>query len=268
MRPLTALVLATLFACLVLTIRYPVPLLQVTSSSMQPTLSSGDLALSLPPSLVGGISEGSIIVYREEGAWTTHRVVETDGTSAVTAGDANPFTDQQAGSAPVSTDIVSGVIPTVAGRPLAVSADWLPASPWVVGFVGGLLVVVGSSGQRTPSRAIRSGTIVVLTGTIAVLAWMLGGSVATHDGGTVGNTGIVPTVAITQSPSTASIVYPGHSVEVAADSIRLMPGWAPGWLLEVTASIHPYLSVATTALVSACLVGLVSIGMYRQLPPA
>jgi len=85
----------------------PILLGYVTSDSMEPTIDEGDGFVAIPHPLAGDPQEGDVIVYEarelEGGGLTTHRVVEVREDGYVTAGDNNPFTDQDADE-PVVTD--------------------------------------------------------------------------------------------------------------------------------------------------------------------
>jgi signal peptidase len=71
---------------------------------MQP----GDGFVALPPALLGGVSEGDVVIFDpqqiEDGRLTTHRIVGERVEGYVLRGDGNPFTDQQAGEPPVPRD--------------------------------------------------------------------------------------------------------------------------------------------------------------------
>lgn len=96
----------------------------VETGSMRPTLDPGDGFVAVPPALVGGVDAGDVVTYRavelHGGGLTTHRVVEVTDEGLVTAGDANPFTDQAAGEPPVSSDRVVAVAVQIEGRLLVV----------------------------------------------------------------------------------------------------------------------------------------------------
>ncbi|RQG92094.1 signal peptidase I [Natrarchaeobius chitinivorans] len=85
----------------------PILLGYVATGSMEPTMSAGDGFVAVPAAVSGDIEEGDVVVYdaRElhDGGLTTHRVVEVTDDGYVTAGDANPFTDQD-GPEPLVSD--------------------------------------------------------------------------------------------------------------------------------------------------------------------
>ncbi|MFB6103924.1 MAG: S26 family signal peptidase [Halobacteriaceae archaeon] len=96
----------------------------VETGSMRPTLDPGDGFVAVPPALVGGVEAGDVITYRavelHGGGLTTHRVVEVTDAGLVTAGDANPFTDQAAGEPRVPMDRVVAVAIQVDGHVLVI----------------------------------------------------------------------------------------------------------------------------------------------------
>ena len=76
----------------------PILLSFVETGSMSPTLDAGDGFIAVPPSLVGGIGPGDVVVFDAErmngGGLVTHRIVAETDEGFITKGDANPFTDQ------------------------------------------------------------------------------------------------------------------------------------------------------------------------------
>ncbi|MFP8952009.1 signal peptidase I [Natrialbaceae archaeon A-arb3/5] len=86
----------------------PILLGYVATGSMEPTMATGDGFVAIPSIVSGDIEEGDVVVYdaRElhDGGLTTHRVVGETDEGYVTAGDANPFTDQDGDEPPVSDD--------------------------------------------------------------------------------------------------------------------------------------------------------------------
>jgi len=85
----------------------------VTSGSMSPTIQEGDGFVVVPSQLAGDIGEGDVIVFEAKeiqgGGLTTHRIVEETEAGYITRGDANPFTDQDGGEPPVTTDQIVAV---------------------------------------------------------------------------------------------------------------------------------------------------------------
>jgi len=139
----------------------PVLVAFVETGSMEPTLDPGDGFVAVPTPLAGGIGEGDVVTFREsDGALTTHRVVgRTDG-GFVTRGDANAFTDQQAGDRPVSRDRVVAVAWAPGGDVLV-----LPGVGGVTDAARGVVAVVartvGLSGD--PSRLAAVAFVVTAT---------------------------------------------------------------------------------------------------------
>ena len=84
----------------------PLLLSFVETGSMEPTLSPGDGFVALPTELTGTPEEGDVIVFEateiQGGGLTTHRIVGETDRGYETAGDANPFTDQDGGEPHVS----------------------------------------------------------------------------------------------------------------------------------------------------------------------
>lgn len=121
----------------------PVQPVYVTSDSMEPTLSTGDLAVVVD---AGDPSVGDVILFtRSDGERVTHRVVGVEEGRYITQGDANPSTDQAAGAPPVPPRRVQGRMLTVGGTTVAVpaiggAAVWLGRNPAVVvGLLAGLV---------------------------------------------------------------------------------------------------------------------------------
>ena len=63
----------------------------VLSGSMEPTLHVNDLVIDAP---ADEYKPGDIVVYQAGGALVIHRLIESDGTTAVTKGDANNVPDE------------------------------------------------------------------------------------------------------------------------------------------------------------------------------
>ena len=83
----------------------------VLSGSMEPTLSVNDLVIVRPAE---SYEPGDIIVYQSGRSLVIHRLLETDGTTAVTKGDANNTADE-----PIPVYCIKGrlvkVLPGVGG---------------------------------------------------------------------------------------------------------------------------------------------------------
>lgn len=98
----------------------PVLLAFVETGSMDPTLEPGDGFVAIPSAVSGPIEEGDVVTYRAKeiqgGGLTTHRVVGQTAEGYITAGDANPFTDQQGGEPPVKDEQIVAVAWQVGGN--------------------------------------------------------------------------------------------------------------------------------------------------------
>lgn len=109
---LVSLVLLVVLGMIVLSVLLGQPMLvgYVTTESMEPTISAGDGFITVPVALASQVEEGDVIVYdaseMHAGGLTTHRVIGVTDDGYITQGDANPFTDQDAGEPPVSDDQV------------------------------------------------------------------------------------------------------------------------------------------------------------------
>lgn len=122
----------------------------VPSDSMEPTLPSGSLFLSLPLEP----DEGSIVVFSlPTGERIVHRVVEVQEDGLVTQGDNNQVTDQSRGWDPVDPDKVQ-VVPQPRGKPLAVVSpvDSILTIIAVQVSLLGLALYGGLRKARGPSR--------------------------------------------------------------------------------------------------------------------
>jgi signal peptidase len=121
----------------------PMGLAFVETGSMAPTLDSGDGFVGLPPALLGGVSEGDVVTFEsrtiEGGRLTTHRVVDETPEGYVTRGDANAFTDQQAGEPPVPRDRIVAEALQVGGHVVVI-----PNLGEYVAALRGLFAALGS----------------------------------------------------------------------------------------------------------------------------
>lgn len=99
----------------------------VQSGSMEPTLYKGDLLLVKAQS---DYSAGDIVVYQSAGILVVHRIIEIDGTTVTTQGDANNAPDE-----PFDAGCIKG---SVVGR--------IPGVGYVIDFLKtplGILLLVG-----------------------------------------------------------------------------------------------------------------------------
>lgn len=92
----------------------PLLLGYVATGSMEPTLAVGDGFIAVPTVLAGDIGPNDVITYDAQsldgGGTTTHRVVGERAEGYITQGDANPFTDQDAGEPLVSNAQIHAVV--------------------------------------------------------------------------------------------------------------------------------------------------------------
>ncbi len=128
------------------------PAVVLTSGSMEPLLSVGDVVLTIPAEAEQ--VEGHIVTFWRSGSYVTHRVVEIDTNEGTvrTKGDANAAND----SAVVPLDAIEGRVRLAipyAGLP----RTWWDDRHWVA--LGGWLVVtliafdlVATSLRATPQR--------------------------------------------------------------------------------------------------------------------
>ncbi len=70
------------------------PMASITSGSMWPSLKRGDLILIKGINNKNEIEVGDIIVYKNIKGFTIHRVVQLNGKTVVTKGDANNVSDE------------------------------------------------------------------------------------------------------------------------------------------------------------------------------
>jgi len=104
------------------------PMASVTSGSMWPALKAGDLVILKGVDSAEELNVGDIIAFEHEGGFAIHRVIQVDGESITTQGDANRKPDE-----PITFDDVIGRIPKIAG--------WLVKIP----YLGNVARVVGSN---------------------------------------------------------------------------------------------------------------------------
>jgi signal peptidase len=185
----------------------PVLVAFVETGSMAPTLEPGDGFVAVPTPLAGSVDEGDVVTFRgRDGRLTTHRVVGETDDGFVTRGDANAFTDQQAGDRPVSRDrivavawapggdalVLPGVggvaegargVVAVAARTVGLSADpsRLAAVAFVVTATAFVLdeLLADADGQRSTTRQVgRADGLAVSRVVVAAVAVALVASLA------------------------------------------------------------------------------------------
>ena len=69
------------------------PMASITSGSMWPSLKKGDLILIKGVESQDEVKIGDVIVYTNAKGFTIHRIVEIDGDTVITKGDANNVKD-------------------------------------------------------------------------------------------------------------------------------------------------------------------------------
>jgi signal peptidase I len=116
------------------------PVLTVTSGSMWPELSRGDIVF-VKKIGIEDIEVGSVIVFRHENGLAVHRVIKIEGTRITTKGDANPLADL-----PITYNDVIGRIPTIGSKLIKI--------PWVGHFS---LIEETGEGTATLDNAAGSG---------------------------------------------------------------------------------------------------------------
>lgn len=127
---------------------YPVLIGHIESGSMEPTMDEGDGFIPVPHALAGDVESGDVVVFQadavEDGATTTHRVVDERQGGYITQGDNNPFTDQGSGDPPITDGEVKAVALTVNGEVVTIphlgtAADTLGGVvDYFEGFLAGL----------------------------------------------------------------------------------------------------------------------------------
>lgn len=159
----------------------PIQLSHVTSDSMEPAIGTGDGYILVP---AGDVIPGEIVTFysEEREGYVTHRVAGTTTGGFITKGDANPSTDQAAGSPPVPREAITGQVLTTFGQPVLIpqlgTAVGLIRTHWSVLF--GLIAVSllystlrGGAPERHPTdkqSVLRSREVIVTTLMIGLLA--------------------------------------------------------------------------------------------------
>ena len=102
----------------------PYPMATITSQSMWPEMSRGDLVFMKGAS-GKEIKKGQVVVFKTQGVLVIHRVIEVNKDTIVTKGDANMTEDN-----PVKKSAVLGSAVTVGGSTVKI--------PYIGNFVMGL----------------------------------------------------------------------------------------------------------------------------------
>lgn len=100
---------------------FPANVAYATSDSMAPAIHEGDAYLVVE---TAAIDRGDVITFSapDQGEPVTHRVVQHTAEGYITQGDANPSTDQAAGTPPVPATAVIGKVVELNGHPLTIPA--------------------------------------------------------------------------------------------------------------------------------------------------
>ena len=142
----------------------PIQLSHVTSDSMEPTIETGDGYVLVP---AGDVIPGEIVTFysEERAGYVTHRVAGTTTGGFITKGDANPSTDQEAGSPPIPREAITGQMLSPFGQPVVIphlgTAVGVIRAHWSVLFglvIVSLLVTLlrgdTTVGTRTDERSV------------------------------------------------------------------------------------------------------------------
>ena len=258
---------------LLMSIGQPVPFGVVTSDSMSPTLTQGDIYLGIPPMLTD-VTTGDIIVFEGEDGWTVHRVVESTPEGYLTKGDANPFTDQATGVPPVPHHGVVASIPEWGGRPLALSGlpvqdDLTMTAIITVGIITIILSVDTGRSVRAPSPR----SIGALAASIPVLGWLLGGVRSPpHADTELVNAGLVPIMAVLHREVTSPdvvILWPRQRVDLTEYiGYELLVGVGHPGLVERFTQFDPLLGIIMVSSSTGLFMYAIAHITATILPPA
>jgi len=206
----------------------------VATGSMEPTLAVGDGYVAMPPLLAGGIDSGDVITYEAQsidgGGPTTHRVVNQTAQGYITQGDANSFTDQDAGEPPVTDTQIYAVVLQVDGE-VVVLPSIGQAALFVQNGFGAVLNLVGlGSGARLGAATTGFGVVLI---TVTLLYGFLTDdrkrptARSTHRSGVVsGRLVVVGLVVILAVPVLTGMVLP--SATTTTNLLSSQPSIADG----------------------------------------
>ena len=202
-----------------------IPLLigYVETGSMDPTLAVGDGYVAVPPALAGGVSEGDVVAFDAQsldgGGMTTHRVMEETPEGYVTRGDANAFTDQEAGEPPVQDSQIAAVALEVNGELIVIPQIGVVAE----GVQGGVASVIDLFGIGAMSES-RIGAATTAFGAVLVVFSLIYGMIAAEGRSTSRKTSrvglvrsrwfLLALVVILAVPIMTSMVIPAESDDV------------------------------------------------------
>ena len=230
----------------------PVGVSYVTSGSMTPTLEAGDGFIAVPAQIAGPPSDGDVVVYDAEslndGGYVTHRIVSRTEGGYITAGDANPFTDQDAGEPVVQPgqvvavalqagggvvtlgglDILGGVIPgalSLTGTSVLSGLFW--AGVGLIGLGGALSLMSEERRARSTERqGVLSSEVIILMLTAVVIGSLtLSMVVGTGPTGFQAVSATGPSAATVAIPAgeTGTIEYTVQNRGVVPMSVLLTP---------------------------------------------
>lgn len=222
----------------------PVAVGYVTTESMEPTIPAGDGFVTIPSFVTGEAAIGDVVVFDARelhgGGLTTHRIVgETEG-GYVTAGDNNPFTDQDAAEPPVTEG-------QIVAHALQVNGEVV-----TIPHLGTTIMLVHST-ISAPFGALdeqNAGTVMVVVGiTLLLLAGTFSdrGHRSTHRSRSRPNvvavrTVVLITVVLVAGAATAAMVHPAgvHEFGVVATEYPTDEPYVvePGEMAEVTYDAH------------------------------
>ena len=246
----------------------PVGVSYVTSGSMAPTIEAGEGFIAVPGEVIGPPSVGDVVVYDAEtlndGGYVTHRIVGRIDGGYITAGDANPFTDQDAGEPTVRQDQVvavalqaGGGVVTLGG--LDVLRGLLPGALSLTGTsvlsglfwagvglmgLGGALSLLGDNrrSRSTDRRGVLSGGVVILVLTAVIVgALTLAMAVGTGPTGFQAVSATGPSAASVTIPAgeAATVNYTIQNRGVVPMTVLLTSTWPGVSIPEGTARVPP-----------------------------
>ncbi|WP_253737965.1 S26 family signal peptidase [Halohasta salina] len=137
----------------------------IATGSMEPTLGVGDGFVAMPPLLAGEIDSGDVVTFEAQsidgGGPTTHRVIDQTAQGYITQGDANSFTDQDAGEPPVTDAQIYAVVLQVDGEVVALPSIGHAALFVQSGF-GSVIGLLGlDSGARVGAATTGFGVVLI-----------------------------------------------------------------------------------------------------------
>lgn len=170
---LTALVVLLVLAMILgQALGQPIALGFVETGSMAPTLEPGDGFVALPPSVTGEVEEGDVVTFDarelQGGGLTTHRIVDETEEGYITAGDANPFLDQDGDEPPVQDTQIVAVALQINGEVVRIPQIGTVALA-IQGVLGGVADVVGAIPGLSGVADGDIGTMMVAGGILLLL---------------------------------------------------------------------------------------------------